>query len=241
MGYIRFRQFLAVYFFVTCLGFPSAQAAQPRSYAVFVASYNSTNNEARGGVAGTAFFIAGTRAITAYHVLQPRSFQPQPGFERAQVWLVHEGEAAIELKPENLSYSQDRDITVIHLEGAIPIAQKNIFATGNPGAVAGTVETEGFVAGSVGPVLLRNGKDLMIDSVPSLERLALAGKILEQANVNLQASDIELKNSPSLQLSYRPVKGMSGGPVLANGKVIAMNSFADPRTFRQTWAMRLNE
>ena len=30
-----------------------------------------------------------------------------------------------------------------------------------------------------------------------------------------------------------------GGPVISNGKVIAMNSFADPGTRKHTWALRL--
>ena len=243
MGCLRFKHFSAVYLLVTSLFIAdarsSAAAAAPRSYAVFVAFYNSSNNEARGGVAGTAFFISGTRAITAFHVLQPKSFQGIPGFERVRVWLVHEGEAAIELKPENISCNEERDLTEIQLQGQNQVSQENIFATGKMDISVEAVETEGFVAGSTGPVLVRDGKDLVISSVPKLERLSMVGKVLAQANINMRATDVNLKNSASLQLSYQPVKGMSGGPVLSNGKVIAMNSFADPRTFQQTWALSL--
>jgi hypothetical protein len=213
----------------------------PKSFAVFTTSFNSSGLEARGGVNGTVFFVSPTRAITANHVVNRSSFKPLPGFEHVKVWLVHEGYAPIELAPENLESDPARDVTVINLPDTKKVEARFVFKMGTPGGTDENVVSEGFIANSAGPILVRQGADLAIVAVPHLSRLFMQGKILRQVRVELKASDIDLKSSPEYELSYTPIVGISGGPVVAHGQVIAMNSFADPSTRRQTWALDLSQ
>lgn len=210
-----------------------------RSFGVFTVSYKPGVAQARGGIAGTAFFVSKTRAITAYHVLKRVSFKPAPGFDHAKVWLVHENHAPIELNEKNLHYYPDRDETVIDFD-RVAVEDAFVFQPGGVVAAAGAnVETEGFLANSAGPVLQFAGEDLRITSVPQLHRLHMTGGLTRSVRVNIEAVDLSLKETPCLELDYIPVVGMSGGPVLENGRVIGMNSFADPTTRAHTWAVAL--
>lgn len=216
-----------------------SKGSTPRSYALFSVSYNTSGSEAEGGVAGTVFFVSPTQAITAYHVINASSFTPNPGFERRRLWLVHEGQRPIEIRPEHLSYDRLRDLTVIRIPRSEQVPKRLVFERAGLATLNADVTSEGFRAGSAGPILERRDSDLTVASVPRLERLFAVGKVVRRATVDLNAKDVTLRNSPGLELTYEPIKGMSGGPVLAAGKVIAMNSFADPRTFKRTWALEL--
>lgn len=215
------------------------QPKLPKSFAVFTASYNTHNDLVRGGVNGTIFFVSPTHAITAHHVLRKESFKPLPGFQRVRVWLVHEGHKPIEMKPEWVQSNPDKDVTLIRLPKNLQVEKRFVYQTARVAAVNAPVETDGFVANTTGPILTRQGEDVTILSVPQLTRLHLKGQVVRTANVNLKAADIDLKGSPNVELSYQPVVGISGGPVTSRGKVIAMNSFADPGTFKHTWALQL--
>jgi hypothetical protein len=210
-----------------------------KSFAVFVASYNSHTGEARGGVAGTAFFTSPTQGLTAYHVLQASSFLPQAGFEISQVWLVHEGEPAIELFTSDVHFDANKDLTWIHLGAGKKISAQLVFPIAQEAQpqVVQNVHTEGFLANSTGPMLARKGRRLAITSIPQLSRLHAEGFLIQKSKVELRSSDVNLKTTACLELSYQPVVGLSGGPVISNGQVIAMNSFADPRTRTETWAV----
>jgi hypothetical protein len=220
---------------VTDLGAVST-GSTGRSFALFSVSYNSSGSEAQGGVCGTVFFISENQAVTAYHVINAESFKPNPGFQKKRLWLVHEGEAPIEVKPEFLRSDRLRDLTMIRLPSKI--AKKFIFEQG-PALANAAVESEGFVASSTGPVLSRQGLDIAIVSVPRLQRVFAKGLVIRKINVDMKAIDVELDKSPSVQVSYAPIVGMSGGPVVSGGRVIAMNSFADPGTRKSTWALEL--
>lgn len=218
---------------------PASQALTGKSFAVFVASYNTTNDKAQGGVAGTAFFVSPHKAITAFHVLQDKSFKPAPGYERVKVWLVHENHIALEVTAKQVSYRPDQDTSIIDLGSRVKVAAQFIFATEKLTPVTAQVEAEGFMANSIGPVLERRGSDIAIVAVPKLERMRLSGTILKQSEINLRSQDLNLKSAACVQLSYQPIRGFSGGPVTANGKVIGMNSFADPEGSGRTWALQL--
>jgi hypothetical protein len=212
-----------------------------KTFAVFVAAYNPATGQARGGVAGTAFFVSSYKALTAYHVLQPASFKIPKGFSQIHVWLVHEGEAAIELSSESISPRPDLDLTLISLKSPQRVAEKYVFKTVQPGdRIEHDVKTEGFLANSTGPKLQADPSGhLAITAVPILQRIYASGNILQSNNVSIRSIDVNLSNSPCYKLSYQPVVGLSGGPVSAGGRVIAINSFADPSTRAQTWAIDL--
>lgn len=220
---------------VTDLGAVST-GSTARSFALFSVSYNETGSEAQGGVCGTVFFISENQAVTAYHVINSDSFKPNPGFQKKRLWLVHEGQAPIEVKAEYLKSDRLRDLTMIRIPSKV--AKRFVYDQGPANANA-PVESEGFIASSTGPILERKGSEITIASVPRLTRVFAKGLLIRKVNVDLKAPDVELKGSPSIQVSYEPVKGMSGGPVVSGGKVIAMNSFADPQTRKSTWALEL--
>lgn len=239
----------------------SAPSQAPKTYAVFLATYNPATGETVGGVAGSAFFITPKKAITAFHVLQAKSFDNP----NTQIWLVHENEPAIELAKENLISDSKLDRTTINLIGE-SAPQRFIFSS--PGSAPaqlspGTrVETDGFLANSTGPILEFNGAPnvnvptptsssnviaivkrspaLRISSVPHLARLHSEGSILRQARIELASNDVNLKNAPCVQVSYKPVVGLSGGPVFSGDRLIGMNSFADPEARSSTWAIALS-
>ncbi len=217
----------------------AAITSTAKSFAVFTTSYNTGNDLVRGGVNGTVFFISPTRAITANHVANQKSFKPLPGFERVRVYLVHEGYPPIEIKAANVRSDANRDVTVIDLPKAKRVPKQYVFPLGQVTVMGENVTSEGFVANTDGPILERKGQDVIVTSVPHLTRLSMQGQLIRQAQVNLKTLDIDLKSSPSVQLSYQPIVGISGGPVMVRGRVIAMNSFADPGTFKQTWALQL--
>lgn len=217
----------------------SQTETSPKAFAVFVVSYNTGNDDAVGGVAGTAFFVAKDKAITAHHVLQAQSFRPAPGFEKVRVWLVHEDQMPIELKLENVTSLPNQDMATIRLPSGKSVAKKFVFDVQTATFASGVVSTEGFRANSTGPLLAREGADVTIIGVPHLERLNSQGQLVRKAVVDLQATDVKLKSIPCLEMTYTPVRGLSGGPVLMNGKVVGMNSFADPSGAPRTWAVEI--
>jgi hypothetical protein len=215
-----------------------------KSYAVFVARYNINNTEVLGGVAGTAFFISPTKAITAFHVLQNKSFALSSISERVRVWLVHEGRSAIELNQENLQEHKDLDLTVINFNSIKMVGDRDIYPLAKaipayaPFMLTLEVESNGFIEGSTGPVLFRNGPDLFLMAVPNLQRIKTRGHLLRFATFYLTSADVTLKNALCLQVSYVPILGLSGGPVLINGQVVGMNLFSDVSK-KSSWALSL--
>lgn len=214
-------------------------ALKPKSFAVFSASYTPGSPDIQGGVAGTAFFVSPTLAVTAHHVLQPKSFQPTAG-THLRIWLVRENFRAIELRPEYLTYRPDQDLTLIRLPATESIPTDFIYESTMVANSNANVETHGFVANTPGPLLVWKDGDLEILYVPSLERRDLHGHVLVESRVTLKAQDVQLQDSVCVQLSYEPIVGISGAPVTVAGRLIGMNSFADPVTRKRTWALRLN-
>jgi hypothetical protein len=243
----------------------SSQMAHPKSYAVFIATYDPATGSTIGGVAGSAFFISETEAITAFHVLQPSSFTNP----HTQAWLVHENEPAIELTRSDLQADPSLDRTSIRLTRTrAPIRYIYERGTAAPGA---RVETDGFIANSAGPILElalttptsdspttenRNGNGnglgngnrkpttdprLRITSVPHLSRLHAEGNLLRHVRVELSSNDVNLKNAPCVQVSYKPVVGLSGGPVVSGDRVVGMNSFAEPESRASTFAVGVSQ
>lgn len=209
--------------------------AKGSAYAVFKVSYNETGSAPVGGIAGTAFFIAGDRAVSAHHVLNETSFLPAPGFAKTRVWLVHEGETPIELFASNVLTDPSKDFTIISfLE---PVSDK-IYRRGPASRVGRAVASEGFRANTAGPKLFWNGPDLDISEVPRLERLRAEGVMMRAMPVSVQATDLHVTNAQGMQVSYQPIVGMSGGPVTQDGMLIGFNSFANPDR-ASSWALAL--
>lgn len=224
--------------------YSSVSFATPSAFAVFRVSYSTSSGDVRGGVAGTAFFTSTQKAQSAYHVLNESSFQPNAGHDQVQVWLVQEGHPAIEVRAQEIKTRADRDLVLIHFSSKV-IASEKVFPVLkdrasslqiNSALSQIRVETEGFRAGSTGPVLYWDGPRLRIDSVPRLEKIRLSGEVLRQGKVTLGSADVNLVEAPAFQTSYPAIVGTSGGPILSQGKVIGFNSFSDP-TSRTAWGI----
>lgn len=218
---------------------PAATDKPYKSFAVFAAYWDPVTHKTTGGVAGTLFFISPTEAITAFHVLKKESFAKREGYSHLRIWAMHEKQGAIELKPEYLTTQKENDLTRVHLPANLAVPQEYVFATERVNPILQEVETEGFRANTAGPLFEFNGDQLVVKEVRNLQRLRSRGTLLRQARVAIKAKDIELNGSPSIKVSYEPIVGMSGGPVTASGAVIGMNSFAEPSTFKETWALEL--
>jgi|GEM_PF-1073353 len=208
-------------------------------WAVFKVSYRADGGEVLGGVAGTAFFAKNDLGYSAFHVLNNKIFEPaKPGY-LVKIWLVHEGEKAVLVRPSDLQYQPTKDLTVISgLNSQIP--KKHLFDFLPSSSLKALpllrLTSMGFRANSDGPKLEWKQGSLEVSSVPNLDRIQSAGEILSHTNVSIQASDVKLNSVPSFHIDYLAVQGMSGGPVLVGNQVIAFNSFADPIS-RKTWAV----
>lgn len=238
---------LTVFSSLPLFGMTQNETKPAKSFAVFVARYNAHNDVAVGGVAGTAFFINSKTAITAYHVLKSSSFETSSDFSKVRIWLVHENRPAIEVQKKHLREMKDQDMTVLEFSEAGLVAADEIYSLAPEWKSSwqpslkkngAEVETEGFVASSTGPVLARQGTELVIVKVPRLERIHSKGQLLQVARVDLVAADVNLKKADGLQVSFQPTVGLSGGPLLIDQQVVGMNSFADPSRI-STWALRL--
>ncbi len=218
----------------------AAKSASNKAFAVFAYSYNEKNDLIVGGVSGTAFFVSETIGVTAFHVLQPKTFKPNPGFQHRKVFLIFENSEPIEIFPDEVTHFPSRDQSIIRLRAGRKVPRRHVFQLETSVKPEARVESEGFVANTSGPVLVRKGKHVKIAKVPSLERRRLRGMVLRQAPVEMRADDVHMKGVNCVQLSYTPIVGFSGGPVISvRGRVIAMNSFAEPATRAQTWAVSL--
>lgn len=222
---------------------PTAMNSAPKSFAVFVARYDLNRKAVIGGVAGTAFFISPSKAITAFHVLNKGSFATSSPLERTNVWLVREGREAIQLKPAMLREQKQFDLTSIDFNSQALAHRDEIYQLESPQivnfqAATDVLETDGFEANSPGPELAFVGDDLVVTRVLQLRRIHAFGSLMRSARIDLASNDVNLVGAVCLQLSYKPILGLSGGPITRHGKVVAMNSFADPSR-RTTWAIRL--
>lgn len=216
-------------------------ASIPKSFAVFVVRYNSMTREASGGVAGTAFFTSQNQAITAFHVLQEDSFKSHSVNDKVYIWLVHENHLAIPIQLNDLITKKSSDLTFIQFPNSV-VGKDFVYQVARPQTPSSTIKvvTEGFVANSAGPSLKMIDGEVKVTEVKKLNRLHAEGQLLRSAQVSLEALDVTLDQTPCFQVSYQPVVGLSGGPLLIEGRVVGMNSFADPsRT--STWAVKISE
>ena len=59
------------------------------AFAILKLSYNAPgDNSLVGGICGSGFFLDGSTAVTAHHVLNDETFKPNVGFRYVSVWIV---------------------------------------------------------------------------------------------------------------------------------------------------------
>jgi hypothetical protein len=208
----------------------AALAALPdfRSFAVFKASYSETGSAVSGGLAGTAFFISRQRALSAEHVLAPNLFRPNPGDKKVQVWLMNESGGVVEIFESQVRRYSGTDLAEIRFPSNV-VAKDFVFsmATSAP-VLSQATSSEGYQAGTADARLQWVGDRLQIAQVLAQVQHRNGGQILRKAKVELNASDVKLVDADCFHVSAPSIVGMSGGPTLADGKVIGVNSFGYP-------------
>lgn len=222
----------------------NAESSARKPFAVFVAHFNPQTAEAKGGIAGSAFFISPTKAMTAFHVLNSKSFQKNSSNDLVKVWLVSENQRAIEIRASLIVEHADWDITAIDFGDRAVVNENQVYALSATGLngermTSSALESDGFYAQTTGPQLFFDGKDLLITATPHLARLHKSGPLVQTSLLTLISNDVNLQNKPCLQVKYQPVVGLSGGPITSNGQIVAINSFADPAK-DSTWGIQLN-
>lgn len=252
MKFLRFFFFKTVFFLVnlfilinTNKAFPAPQAQNPqpfKSFALFKASYNSImDNDVKGGIAGTAFFVTKNIAITAYHVLNDSTLKPNLNHTKTQLWLLNKMGGIIELKKYKytLKYFPGKDITLIVFNKPvvkddyvfqIDFENFNTFTNKNDLQIySENIKSEGYRADSlVKATLAWSSHNLTVKEIHFLPQESHKGAIELITQISISATDVQLHNIQCLKLSYGSVLGMSGGPTLKNGKIIGVNSFGFP-------------
>lgn len=199
-----------------------------RSFAVFKASYNETGGNVEGGLAGTAFFISTRKALSAEHVLTPGLFRPNPGFRHVQVWLMNETGGVFEVTESQVRRHSGKDLAEINFQQDV-VADKYVFPLAKKApALSQPTSSEGYQAGTADARLEWAGPRLRISQVLAQVQHTRQGQILQMAKVDLNATDVQLSQADCFHVSAPSMVGMSGGPTLADGQVIGVNSFGYP-------------
>jgi hypothetical protein len=201
-------------------------------FAILKLSYNDAGDSTlEGGICGTGFFIKERTAVTAYHVLNTNTFQPNVGHRNCKVWLLSRPGSILSLGLENVVEIPEADTSIINVDerpSDLPVytcAQNDV-------DVGRAVKGLGHIGNSMprlqatweaNVLAIKNG-DLM--SVTS----DMKGKIVNQLMYSISAQDVNLQDIKGYEVSFSSRIGMSGGPLLdaATNNVLGLLSFGLP-------------
>lgn len=212
-------------------------------FAVLKLSYNKMGESTlEGGICGTAFLINDSTAITANHVLNNTNYAPNQGFKYVQFWLVKRGsKKVIELKKEDLKPLPDIETTLLKLHEKVKCDFK---VTEQVIKINDLVFNYGHISNM--PIIKAAwGTKLIIDDY-SLEtsKSDKTGQILSVKKVDVNTNDLWIIDKTFIQPSFIANVGMSGGPLIAQNKLIGLMSFglpADSLEKKEVYAISINE
>lgn len=201
-------------------------------FAILKLSYNDVGDSTvEGGICGTGFFIKERTAVTAYHVLNTNTFQPNAGHRNCKAWLLSRSGSILRLGPENVVEIPEADTSIINVD-ARPIDLPVYTCSQDDAYVGRAVKGLGHIGNSMpqlqatweaNGLAIKNG-DLM--SITS----DMKGKIVNQFMCSVAAQDVNLQDIKGYEVSFGSRIGMSGGPLLdaATNKVLGLLSFGLP-------------
>lgn len=197
--------------------------------AIFKLSYNEGVGNAVGGICGSCFFINPNHIVTANHILNKGNFKPNDGYKHCQYWVLSK-DIIYEVFPEYFKEFPETDLTLIKNLGNKGVTS---YKTSKRYSVGTECYNEGFM-GSDMPILDIVWKEnkLIINKCHNIEDLKKRseGEILSIKNIELNASDIKIKDKKIIECNYGGHEGMSGGPLIKKDtrEVIGMMSFGLP-------------
>jgi V8-like Glu-specific endopeptidase len=178
-------------------------------------SFNNIGEETlEGGICGSFFFISPNLVVTAQHVLNTNTFEPNIGFNNCQVWLIVQPDIVIELKLNNVIQHPEIDTTIVKLEKDYPIKARKLSLS----KIEAEHEcyNEGFTGGKM-PSINANWTSTGLQITSCLYNGTIAngqGYIKAKEMITVNAKDINMNNIVGLATSYGGVIGMSGGPLV---------------------------
>ncbi len=186
-----------------------------------------------GGICGTGFFVTPETAVTAHHVLNKSTFQPNPGCLFARVWvLLRTGEVIPVTESQTKAYP-DTETTLIKF-GA-PIRGATCFSLSQLGPKAGQhVDTLGHLGNEMPSLDARwDDNELQISGcgLEGFTQDASHRKIKEVFPANVKARDMNLTDVQAFEILGGGMIGQSGGPTIdeTTGKVVGLLSFGLPQ------------
>jgi hypothetical protein len=216
-------------------------------YAVLKASYhwihdpsslapNIYKPDATGGFLGSAFFVNDNVALSAYHVLNEKTFNPDLHHTDSQIWLVSKSGVSHEIELIMMEFHPKLDLTIVRFKTKQNNVQKlelntdftlktEIFNEGFPDFGPPNVKFEVAQIIGKGPGLRIISADLKSALFKKLDYVKSISK--ETVNKN----DIKLNNVEIIRTSYGGKKGMSGSPLIksSDGTVIGLMSHGYPQ------------
>lgn len=218
------------------------------SFAILKLSYNQPGESPlTGGICGTGFFINDSMAITAYHVLNERTFKPNIGFRYCCFWILSRDGLIDRLDHHSVQGYPEIDTTVLRFDE--PQLGIKVYTSSNRKPKAGTqVYGIGHIGNTMpqikaqweGHSIVITGADL--DSVVCDKK----GYIKRCANFDVNTQDVRLRNIAGFELSFGTKIGMSGGPLIdqQTGEVLGLLSFGLPPDLyvkTQSFAVSIDE
>lgn len=216
--------------------------------AILKLSYNEPGDPSlTGGICGTGFFVDSRTAVTAYHVLNDATFEPNAGFRHVLVWLISRSGLIRRIERGAVSLHPEIDTAIIAFQN--PMSRVKIYESALGGCIAGLkVSGIGHVGSSMPSVNAKwRGSELVIQSANLAGATRdMDGSVKRSVTFEINANDIKMHGVQGFELSFGSQVGMSGGPVVdsTTGKVLGMLSVGlppDSIVKTETFAVSIDE
>lgn len=218
------------------------------AFAILKLSYNEPGDSSlTGGICGTGFFLDSSTAITAHHLLNGETLEPNVGYRHVQLWLISRNGAICRIERSAVSLHPEIDTSVIRLPH--PISGFPIYDV-TPTAITAGIRVRGIGhKGNAMPSVDAEwqGKELVIRTA-DLTHLVLDrdGYVKRPLTLDINARDVKMRNVHGFELSFGSQVGMSGGPVVdaGTGCVLGMLSIGlppDANVKTQTFAVSIDQ
>jgi hypothetical protein len=216
-------------------------------FAILKLSYNRPGDSLlSGGICGTGFFVDFRTAVTAHHALNDETFNPNPGFQHALVWLVSRSGSTRRIERQETSPHPEIDTTIIAFRS--PLSDSQLYEPSPINIDGLRVSALGHIGNSMPSVDAEcRASELVIRSANLLGVTKdISGFIKRSVMLEVNSNDIKMNGVRGFELSFGSQVGMSGGPVVDSdtGKVVAMLSLglpSDSIVKTQTFAVSIDE